>query len=152
MALQSATLIDQLTSAAGALGVFDAVNAHEPKSAPGSGVYCSVWFTKLEPIGDASGLASTSCLAEFQFRIYTSMLQEPQDAIDPLVLNATDLLFAALIGGVSLGGNVRNVDVFGAHSEGLRAQAGYLNQDGKLFRVIDVHAPLVISDVYTEGA
>jgi hypothetical protein len=150
--LSITTLIDQLTSGAGALGVFDTVNAHEPKSAPGSGVSCSLWFSKLEPIGLASGLASASCLIEFQFRIYTSMLQEPQDGIDPLVLFASDQLFAALVGGFSLGGNVRQVDVFGAYGEGLRAQAGYLTQDNKLFRVIDIHCPLVINDVYTETA
>ena len=152
MSLAIATLIDQLTSVAGALGVFDSVNAHEPKSAPGQGVSCSVWVSDLEPIGEASGLASATVRLEFQFRIYTSMLQEPQDGIDPLILDATDKLFTALIGGVTLSGNVRHIDVFGAYGEKLRATAGYLNQDGKLFRVMDIHAPLVVNDTYTEGA
>ena len=152
MALGVPAIIDALTSKAGALGVFDAVNAHEPKNAPGAGVACSVWCSKMSPAPEASGLAVASVLVEFQMRIYTSMLQEPQDGIEPSVLAAADLVFTALIGGFTLGGNVRDVDVFGAHSEGLRAEAGYLNQDGKLFRVMDIHVPMIVSDVHPEVA
>lgn len=151
MALNVTGIIDALTSAAGALGVFDQVNAHEPKSAPGSGVVCSIWVTDLRPVR-SSGLASVTVRAEFQCRIQTSMLQEPQDGIDTRVLLAADALFSSLAGGFTLGGAVRQVDLFGAEGEGLRAVAGYLTQDAKLFRVMDVFVPVIVSLVYTETA
>jgi hypothetical protein len=150
MALGIAAIIDALTSRAGALGVFDQVNAHEPKNAPGRGIVCSCWWTTMRPVGSASGLAAARVLVEFQYRIQTSMLQEPQDAIDPLVMDATDQLFSSLIGGFTLGGLLRNIDLFGGESEGLRAVGGYLNQDSKLYRVSDIYVPMVVNDVYPE--
>jgi hypothetical protein len=151
MALDVVGIIDAVTSRAGALGVFDQVNAHEPKNAPGAGVVCSVWVSGMRPV-ESSGLASVSVRVELQCRIQTSMLQEPQDGIDVRVLAAADALFTALIGGFTLNGAVRQVDVLGAEGESLRAEAGYLNQDNRLFRVMDVFVPLVVNDVHAEVA
>lgn len=90
---------------------------------------------------------------EVMLRIYTSMLQEPVDAIDTRVLDACDVLLAALIGDFDLGvTGVRYIDVHGSDGEELRATLGYLNQDSKLYRVMDIFVPILINDVYTESA
>jgi hypothetical protein len=88
----------------------------------------------------------------FNCRIYTSMLTEPQDAIDPIVLSAVDLLIGEYSGDFDLGGTVRNVDLLGQFGSPLSARAGYLNQDQKLFRVMTLTIPLAINDLWAENA
>src|SRR5260221_13184426 len=68
------------------LGVFDRVNTHEPKNAPGNGLSCSIWTDVVEPLPDASGLAATSGRVAFHVRCMSNMLQSPQDAIGPQIL------------------------------------------------------------------
>lgn len=143
---------NQLTSRAAELGIFDRVTGHEPKAAPSStGVSCAVWIGEMRP-AHSSGLNSVSIRVEFQFRVFTSMLSEPQDDIDPRIVGAVDLLLTALIGGFSLAGSIRALDIFGSDGESLRAIPGYLTQDSKPFRVMDVFVPLILNDVYTETA
>jgi hypothetical protein len=98
----------------------------------------------------SSGLASTSFRVTFNVRIYSSMLQEPQDAIDPTMLAAVDLLLADYIGSFTLGGLLREVDVRGIDGNPLRVDAGYLGQDGKMYRVLTISVPCVINDLYAE--
>jgi len=153
MAIDSAALFNALTSFAASSGQFDSVTGHEPKAAPApTGVSCSVWVSDLRPI-QSSGLASVSMRIEFTMRVYTSMLQEPQDGIDPRVLGATDAIFSALAGNFDIDVNgVRYIDVFGSDGEQLRAVAGFADQDGKKFRVMEVFVPVVLNDVYSEVA
>lgn len=151
MALNTAAVIDALSSLAAGLGVFSQVNGHEPKNAPpGSDIVCSIWCADIRPA--SSGLSSISVRQEFTMRCQTSMLAEPQDAIEPALLMAVDTLMGALVGAFSLGGLLRAVDLQGMEGEPLRMQPGYLNQDGRLFRVMEVHVPLVINDVWTVTA
>lgn len=142
---------DSLTSLAGTLGVFDVVVGHEPKAAPSvNGVTCAVFFMGARPIQE-SGLSNVSMAVEYWVRIYTSMLQEPQDLIDPRVMDAADKILLAVAGKFTLGlSDVRYVDVLGAHTDGLRAVAGYLTQDSKAFRTVDVIVPIIINDAYPE--
>jgi hypothetical protein len=152
VSLGIAAIIDALDARAATLGVFDVVNMHEPKNAPGRGIICSFWGVTMRPVGAASGLNVASVSVEFQYRIQTNMLQEPQDSIDSLVIDAADQLFASLIGSFSLAGSVRDIDIFGEHSEGLRAVLGYLNQDSMLYRVADIFVPMTVDNVYPEVA
>ena len=148
-----ALVMDELVSAAQRTGLFDSVAGHEPKSAPGTGLHCGLWISDMRPA--ASGLAALSVAVEFQYRIYLGMLTEPQDAIDPAVTRAAAALFGALCGNFLLddtSGAVRSVDVLGSDSEGMRAKSGYLSQDSKLFRVMDIFVPIVINDAFTEVA
>src|SRR6266704_3470042 len=92
MALNSSVLVNALASHAAATGRFDVVNGHEPKNAPGGNLSCAIWVQDYKPA--SSGLASTSMRLVFNVRLYTSMLQEPVDMIDPDLLDATDLLLA----------------------------------------------------------
>jgi hypothetical protein len=134
------------------LGLFERVNTSEPKNAPGNGLTAAVWLQMVSPVAAASGLAATSARVEFMLRIYSNMLQEPQDAIDPEILSAVDVLMGAYSGDFDLGGTVRNVDLLGAHGVGLSAVAGYLSVDNKMFRVVDVTLPLIVNDVWEQVA
>lgn len=153
MSIPGKELIDALSSYCTKMGIFDSVSTHEPKSSPGrGGVSVSLWIADYQPI-QSSGLNSVSMRLEVMLRIYTSMIQEPMDAIDTNVLGACDALLAAFIGDFDLGvTGVRYIDVFGSDGEGLRAQLGYLNQDSKIFRVMDIFVPILVNDVYTEQA
>jgi hypothetical protein len=151
MALNASALTNAVASHASTTGLFDAVNGHEPKNAPGGHLSCAVWIQSYSPV-DTSGLASTSMRLEFNVRIYTSMLQEPVDAIDPEILDAVDLLLADYIGNFTLGGLIRDVDVRGADGNPLKVDAGYLSQDGKVYRVMTITLPLIINDLYAEAA
>lgn len=153
MTIDPDAYFNALTSLAAESGFFDTTTGHEPKAAPSStGVSCSVWFNDMSAV-QSSGLASASIRIEFTMCVYTSMLSEPQDGIDPRIIRAAGSLFTALIGEFALSlGDARYVDVFGSDGEQLRAIGGYLDQDGKKFRVINTMVPIIINDAFTESA
>jgi hypothetical protein len=129
------------------------VFGHEPKAAPSVlGVSCGVWINDLRTT-QGSGLNSVSMRLELVMRVFRSMLTEPQDNIEPEVLDATDALFLSIVGKFQLGlSSTRYVDILGSDGEPLRAQPGYLDQDGKKFRVMEIFVPIVLNDVYTYAA
>jgi hypothetical protein len=137
-------------SHAAASGHFDRVVGHEPKSAPGRGLSAAVWVARLVPVPAASGLSRTSALLVLNVRCYMNMLADPPDSIDPVLVDAVDDLMTAYSGDFDLGGLVRNVDLLGAAGTPLGAEAGYLEQDGKLFRAIVITLPLIISDAWEQ--
>lgn len=151
MALDIDAIIDAVASHASATGWFDRVNGHEPKNAPGNGLTGAVWVEGVRPVA-SSGLASSSALLVLNVRLYTSMLQEPQDRIDPTMVKALSDLFAAYAGDFTLGGLVRHVDLRGADGIPLSAKAGYINQDQRMFRVITITLPVVVNDAWDEEA
>ncbi len=135
-----------------ASGWFDRVAGHEPKNAPGHGFSLALWLDEIAPDPESSGLSSTSGRVTLNARIYTSMLADDQDAIDPTLAGATHDLMGRLSGDFTLGGRVRNIDLLGQSSNGrLSAKAGYLNQDGKLFRVMVITIPVLINDLWEQG-
>lgn len=149
MAVDATGILDSIQSHALASGLFEQVNGHEPKNAPGNGLTAAVWVQTIAPVS-SSGLALTSARFVFTLRIYSGFLQEPQDAIDPSIITAADVLMTAYSGDFQLGGDVRNIDLLGQTGTPLSAQAGYLNQDGKLFRVVDITLPVIVNDVWAQ--
>ncbi|MFC4609724.1 hypothetical protein ACFO9E_18165 [Streptomyces maoxianensis] len=152
MTLAVSSILSQAASHAKRLGLFKQVMTHEPKSAPRNGLTACLWVNSIAPVPGVSGLAATSGRVELSVRIYESMLSEPQDAIDVRILGATEKLMAAYSGDFTLGGEVMEVDLLGAHGTALSAEAGYLNQDGKLYRVMVITLPLIISDIWNQIA
>lgn len=151
MALDLENLTDKLVSHALATGVFEGVNGHEPTNAPSSGgLTCGVWVNDTTAIR-SSGLNSTSARVEMAVRVYTNAVTEPMDAIDPAVVGAVDLLCAAYCADFTLGGLVRQVDIFGAYGAGLGARAGYLPLNGITFRVMTITVPLIVNDLWAQG-
>src|SRR5260370_34163897 len=120
------SLRDQVISHALKLGVFDKVANHEPKNAPGNGLFASIYAQEIDPLPDISGLAATSGRVAFHIRIETNMLQEPQDDIDGQILIAATTLIGEYSAHFTLGGTVRNVDLLGAHRQPLKMPAPYL--------------------------
>lgn len=144
-------ILDPIISHGKTLGRLDVVSGHEPKAAPRGRLTAAVWVQSTDPV-PSSGLASTSIRIVVQARIYASMTSEPQDAIDPDMTNAAIEWVARLAADLQLGGAARNIDVRGQHGVGLGAQAGYIEQDGKLFRVYTLTIPVLVNDVWTESA
>lgn len=151
MALDVTALFDAMESHALSTGLFESVNGHEPKRASGNGLTAAVWMQDIGPVPESSGLSATTGLLTFFLRIYQNMLMQPQDAIDPMVTEAVNSLLIAYSGDFELGGNVRNVDLLGSTGIGLSARAGYINQDGKLFRVMTITIPLIINDLWSQS-
>jgi hypothetical protein len=144
-------LTDAIQSHALATGLFERVNAHEPKSSPGNGLTAAVWAQSVFPVPAASGLTSTTGRIEFNVRIYQNMIAEPQDAIDPAMLAAVDELFALYSGDFTLGGSIRNVDLLGAHGAPMSAQAGYLEVGNGNYRIMTITLPLIVNDLWNQA-
>src|SRR2546429_1429361 len=144
-------ILNAAVSHAMALGLFERANGHEPKNAPGNGITAAVWVDYIGPHPGQSGLATTSARLVLNVRIYTSMLAEPQDAIDPRVLAAVGVLMGEYSGDFDFGGAVESVDLLGRAGPPMSAQAGYLNQDGKLYRVMTITVPVIVNDVWSQS-
>jgi hypothetical protein len=149
VSLGAAAILTALRDHALTTGRFERVLGHEPKGTPGNGLTAAIWAQRMEPT--TSGLDSTSARLVFSIRIQGNMLAEPQDDIDIRVLEAVDALMAAYTGDFTLGGLVRSVDALGADGEPLSADAGYLEQDGKLYRAMVITLPLHINDLWTQA-
>lgn len=151
--LNIAANLDKLVSHALTLGIFERVNQHEPKNAPGNGLTAAVWVDDIGPARGQSGLSSTTARVVCVVRLYTSMLQEPQDAIDPNLVDAVDALMAAYSGDFELGGNVRCIDLLGGlGGTPLAARAGHITVDQKAYRVMTITVPLIINDAWNQEA
>jgi len=152
MAIQSQDLIDRIASHAMSLAMFDRVNQHEPKNKPGRGLTCAVWIDRIEPARGRSGLTATDARVVFNVRVYTNMLQQPQDAIDPNVMIAMDALFEAYTGDFQLGDESRFIDVLGmTQGHPLFAQSGYINIDNMVYRVLTATVPVIVQNAWTQA-
>jgi hypothetical protein len=152
MAINSQDLVDRVASKAKASGKFDRVNKHEPKSKPGRGLTCAIWIDRIEPARGRSGLTATDARVVLNCRIYTNMLQQPQDAIDPTVMEACDYMFEAFSGDFDLGSESRFIDLLGmTQGHPLFCQSGYINIDNMTFRVMTFVVPIVIENAWTQA-
>ena len=150
MAIDLRTLFDAVESYQEASGFFDRVARHEPKAEPGGGLSAANWFNRVSPLPAGSGLQATTGRIELVTRIYTNMLAEPADSLDPELYDAVDHLMAAYSADFTLGGVCRNIDLLGAFGEPLQGRAGYLNQRGVLYRVFDLVCPLIVNDAWPQ--
>lgn len=148
--LDTDAILAALESPALAGGRFERVNRHEPKSAPGSGLTLAIWADYLGPLPAGSALAITTGLLVFQARAFSNLIAEPQDAIDPNLVAAVSDLTLRYSADFELDGLVRNIDLLGQSGRRLEAQAGYLEQDRRLFRVMTITIPLIINDLWPQ--
>ncbi|MEI5100298.1 hypothetical protein RB200_19445 [Streptomyces sp. PmtG] len=152
MSLDLLTYRNVAISHAMATGLFGNVLAHEPVSAPGSGLTAAFWVRRIAPVAGASGLQATTGRLELMARLLIPADTEPQDDVDTALTGATDALLAAYSGDFEFGGSVRSVDLLGAHGTGLSAELGYLNfQGGTTYRVATLTIPLIINDVWGQA-
>lgn len=152
-------IISAIMTKGQSLGIFDSVQGHEPKSAPNAyGLHLTMHAASMTPIPEVSGQGAISVRVEFQLRILTNMLAEPQDGIEPEVMGAAGALMSTLADGFTLGGEAMAVDLLGAYGEGLRATAGYMtigggqSDRGTMFRTMDVFVPVILDDCWVVSA
>ncbi len=153
MSIDYRAITDEFASMAQRTGLFDTVNKHEPKNAPGRGIHCSVFYAGKRP-SNRGGLSSTSMVARWVVQVECSMVREPLDDIDTDLCVAADSINAALHGGFTLDvGGVRGVDLLGSDGEPVADEAGYVTRDrDKMYRVIGITVPVIINDVFEQGA
>ena len=144
--------MEHMESHCAKVAYFDRVNTHEPKNAPPRGLTAAIWVERLDPVS-RSGLAATSVRLEFMIRIYSNMLQEPADMIDPNILEASAAVMESLTGNFELGDQINSwVDLLGEHGNSLNAQSGYLGIDNKMYRVITIRVPIILDNVWEQVA
>lgn len=144
-------IFDAVVSDAQSSGYFDRVNQHEPRKAPGHGITAAIWVQSINPIAIISGLAVTSARVVFTLRMYMPMMAEPIDMIDPRMTKAVSNLMRRYHDDFDFEGVIRNVDLQGAHGVSLSAQAGYIEQDNRLFRTYDITIPCLVNDVWPQS-
>lgn len=150
-ALDFQDIINRLASHAQTLGMFDRVNQHEPKSKPARGLTCAIWVDRIEPARGRSGLAKTDVRVVCNVRVYSNMLQNPQDMIDPNVVNAADKLMETYTGDFQLGDEDRFIDVLGmTQGHPLFCQSGYINIDNMVFRVLTLTVPVIVANAWEQ--
>lgn len=126
-------------------------NMHEPKAAPSAkGLTCAVWIDDLSPAGGQSGITATTGLLVCMLRIYCNVEQAPSDGIDPRVFEAMDDMLRRYHADLTLGGTVMSIDVFGMAGMKMRARAGYIEQDRKMFRCMTLALPLLVADAWPQ--
>jgi hypothetical protein len=156
MSVDSTAIIEAVAShamaAGSAGGYFDQVNQYEPKSKPGLGLAAAIWVQDLRPVPAYSGLHISSARLLLNVRIYSNMLQEPQDMIDPKMMEAADALMAAYSGDFTLDGMDLHIDLLGSAGESLGGAAGYVNIDNAIFRIFTITVPVIVKDVYEQVA
>lgn len=139
-------------SHASEIGVFEQVNGHDTPNAPGHGLTAMITVEQLEVARGVSGLATTTGRLTFSIKIFSALDQEPRDDIDPNLVRAVDTLWAAYIGDFTLGGHVRQVDMFGQTGEPLVAKPAYIEVQGQKFRVMEITLPLICDDLWDQEA
>lgn len=150
MALDIQGVLDVICSHALGTGYFETVNQHESKQSPGNGISGAVWVDRILPVR-TSGLSTTTIRLDLLFRMYSSTYAEPYDDIDPNLTKALDTLMQAYCSDFEVGGLVRHIDLFGAYGAPLETRSGYMNLDGKEFRVFTIRIPLVIDDLWSQS-
>lgn len=144
---QAAQLFSAIQSYAQELAIFNGgVGLHDPWSPPPGQLYCSISLGPVRPV-TSSGLAAVSGQVTLLVRVWSSALQQPLDSIDPGVLAAVCALMGQFAGGFTLGGTVRDIDLFG-----MSAQPAYVDFEGKPFRTVEISVPIVINDMFEEAA
>ena len=143
-------LFDAMQSIAQKGGDYEQVILHEPKAAPQSLPLLALWLGPLTPLGAASGLSATAVRVSLRGRIYISDLQKPEDKIDGKLLKLASKLLGAYSANFTLGGLVELIDLLGIYGEAMSSQPGYIDHDGKFFRVQELTLPLIIDALWEQ--
>lgn len=146
---------DAIVSHAQSLGVFDSVNMHEPKAAPGNGLTCGVWLDEITAVNWMSGLNSSSAAISFFIRIYSPAFSQPADDIDLGVANAVDELFARYHGDFQLDGitNVYAVDLLGMmNGRPLQCKYGFIKVDTTVYRTATINLTVLVQNAWDQEA
>lgn len=150
--MDSVAIFEAVRTYVSRTGLFEQVDAYQPKNAPGAGRTAAVWLVSVASV-QASGLASSTARVELAVRVYIGAEIQPPERVEYLALEATDALMNAFTGAFTLGGtiNLREVDVLGAHGEPLSMTSGYVDFSGAWYRAATITLPLIINDAWTQA-
>lgn len=148
--LDADAILGRLASIAAATGLFvgGGVKRYEPRGQPANGLTVSLISGPKRPIR-SSGLNSASLRWQVDGMIYLPMKVDPPDDIDVRLTMAAAGYLQALCAQFTLGGLVRCIDVFGSDGEELNATPGYIEENGKTYRVERLMIPLLINQKWT---
>jgi hypothetical protein len=145
-------VFDAVVSHFQACGWFERINKHEPKASPGTGLTAAVWWQRTRPAPTQSGLDVTTAVIDFTGRIYTNMLQEPADMVDPNMAKASSNLIRRFTEDFTLDNLIKQIDVLGTAGVQLEAVAGYLELSGNLYRASTLTIPCIVNNVWNQIA
>lgn len=146
------SLFDRVASHAASLGLFDyPIVTHEPKNAPGQGVWCAIFTDAIDPVARFSGLNAAAGRVTFRVRVGANALAEPQDSIDPNVMTAVTTLMTEYAGHFTLDGSVAFIDILGAYGRSLAARGAFVTIQQRVYRVLEVILPVIIDAMWTES-
>lgn len=146
-------IFDAVVSDWQATGFFNRVNKHQPRKKPNTKLEAAIWLQSIEPVGNISGLASSSGVLVFIGRMYYNTGAHQEDMIDPLMMRAASSIMRRYHDDFdfdldSIG--VRNIDLLGMTGRKLRADAGYMEQDHAQFRIYDITIPVIVNDIWRQ--
>jgi hypothetical protein len=139
-------LMQAVQSHAQQLGVFrGGVALHAPISTPPNDL--AAWIT-LGPVAPviSSGVAAVSIQVTLLIHLTMSLNTRPLDDVDAALLGAAAVLMNAYATSFTLGGLVREVDIFG----GMKAEPGYLLYEGNPMRTVEIALPMIVNDAWQE--
>jgi hypothetical protein len=149
-------ILNSLISFTKRLGIFQAVQGHEPKAAPRNGLTAALWLQAMAPAIGQSGLDSTSLRVAWFLRIYQNFLSKPEDSIDPKVMKAMATVMETLSGNFDLDlPQVRAIDLLGITGPPMAAEAGYITMgppDNKIYRCMTLTIPIIVDDAFAQVA
>jgi hypothetical protein len=125
---------------------------HDPKNPPGTGLTVAVFAESLSA-RPATGLNRSAGLVVWIVRVMVPINSKDAAALDRVetdVLDAVDRIVGSFMGAFTLGGLVRCVDIRGMAGTALRADFGYVELGGTVYRFAEITTPLIVNDVWTE--
>ena len=146
-------ILSEIQGHAARSGLFSAVLGHEPKDPPSTagGPVACVYLRSLNPTTAFAGLNVTSVVLTATVRIHVSMLQEPQDDIDVIIVEAAEAFMQTVTGDFTLNDEATNVDLLGMAGEGMGCEFGYATIGSTMFRIADVTLPILLADQWAQA-
>ena len=77
-------------------------------------------------------------------RIYQPAFESPPEDIEIELSNTLSQLLSDILGDADLGASIRHVDAGGIYGNNLSAEWGHLDQNGRIYRIVDLTLPLVV--------
>lgn len=115
----------------------------EPKSPPQNEMHAAIFMdsARVYAVDAAGGTIEAHTVV---VRFMRNMFGEPQIDIEAGLAELVQRCAAAVLADADLGATIRNVDVAGETGDPLRAQWGYVDVGGVMYRSADLFVPLIV--------
>jgi hypothetical protein len=150
--LQVDAIMAKVVSVVESLAVVETVNGGDNIHVVGAGLRASVSPERIASPPGSSGLDSASVVLTVRVRLFDRVFPTPVDEFSTDLLKAIGKVCGAYLGGFTLGGLVRDIDLHGRHGQAMTVQAGYMDVPDGTCRVMTLLLPLVIDNAWEEVA